>query len=102
MSNAQIPKPGKPNSLQTMDAQLPKEIAINTCNARLLRLLADCLDNRSDAQVAAVMFELHDHDAKKAIGWLAGVQRDIFHTIKVMALCVALEGKERDITRGGK
>lgn len=87
-------------SLAKFDAELQAELAMTTYHAKLLRLLADTVENRSYAQIASVMVAAHGDDAKAAISWLIEVRRDIAGALKMLVLQVALESKEQEHVRG--
>lgn len=88
------------NILEQLDAEMRSETSSNIASAQLLCLMADLIDEKSDAQIVAAVVDLHSGDAKAAMQWLIVSRSAIAGVLKMLVLLVALDSKERENTGG--
>jgi len=90
-----------PINLDILGKKMSQEISLNNYNAKLLRLLADVMDGRSDAQAAQTLIQMHGN-ADDAVQWMKKSTKDAFKACQMLLVFVALESAEKRETGGAK
>lgn len=87
--------------LDILVEKMGAEIALNNYNATLLRLLADVMDGRSNAQAAQALIQMHGN-ADDAVQWMKKSTKDAFKASQMLLVFVALESAEKRETGGAQ